>query len=194
MRRDGVARASPAALVALRGSNACPAVATGRASNSISSDALGGFSTRARARGTSGVARRTPSGARGRDGAAISGASSTAAPRRPKTSVRLVDEGLVLVCGGGKRGRSAATPWGSGAPRMRSRSKAGLGSSNSRSRVMSRAAGLDGASENSYPQFRQRSPLSNPRYPHFGHFIIQSPALSAPPRRLVAGRRAVRAG
>ena len=158
----------------------------------MSSDAVSGFITRARARGTSGVARRTPSGARGRDGAVISGASSAAAPRRLKTSVRLARRRSRVGWWRRKeRQIGSARHRGSGAPRMRSRSKAGLGSSNSGSRVMSRAAGLDGASENSYPQFRQRSPLSNPRYPHFGHFIFSrgGPSPRSMPLRLRAPRR-----
>ncbi len=46
-----------------------------------------------------------------------------------------------------------------------------------------------GVREKSYPQFRQRSPVSKPRYPHFGHFI-RGEGAEEEPGAVVRGGRA----
>ena len=136
------------------------------------------------------MARLTASGGRGAEGFVISGSSSM-------TGDSSGVAGAVPAAVWGKSGRSATVRRAGAAPipdgcRDREPARACSGSSPATPRsgtsgksagVSTRAAavrigrsrpsvcGVTVEREKSYPQFRQRSTASNPRYPHLGHFI-----------------------
>src|SRR6185295_11677957 len=130
-----------------------------------------------RNRGTSGVERRTESGARGGEGRVMSGVSSSMGVPNSGSSdadARVVNDGPGVDAGRG----SAARPNSASNPDVARRAvPASINARSSRPSTVSasRRMGKSGsakaeASAKSYPQLRQRSAVSNPTYPHLEHF------------------------